>query len=148
MCAAKNSCRPSDGARGARAAVMNFSLFASMHPRNDAPSLFTLIKFARRNRQAPTRSEALLWRELRRRKLGAHFRRQHPLGGCYIVDFCCTTHRLVVEVDGGIHLAQRERDAARQRATERLGYRFLRVNADLVERDVAAAVALVRAALG
>ncbi len=98
MCAAKNSCRPSDGARGARAAVMNFSLFASMHPRNDAP--------------------------------------------------CCSTHRLVVEVDGGIPLAQRERDAARQRAIERLGYRFLRVSADLVERDVAAAVALVRAALG
>ncbi len=39
-------------------------------------------------------------------------------------------------------------DAARQRVLEKLGYRVLRVAAELVERDVGAALARVRAALG
>ena len=108
-----------------------------------------LIPFARAMRKAPTRSEALLWAALRQRKVaGARFRRQHPLGGAYIVDFCAPCERLVVEVDGGVHLAQRERDARRQRVIESLGYRVVRVSAELVERDVRAAVAVVRAALG
>ena len=120
-----------------------------MHLRNDAPSLFSLIPFARQMRKAPTPSEALLWSQLRRRQLcGARFRRQHPLCGSFIVDFCAPCERLVVEVDGGIHLAQQQRDAYRQRCIEALGYRVVRVSAELVERDVAAAVAVVRAALG
>jgi very-short-patch-repair endonuclease len=120
-----------------------------MHLRDDAPSLFSLIPFARTMRKRPTRSEAILWSQLRQRKVsGARFRRQHPLGGSYIVDFCAPCERLVVEVDGPIHLAQRHYDARRQRVLESLGYRVVRVSAELVERDVRAAVAIVRAALG
>ena len=118
-----------------------------MHPRNDKPSLFTLIRFARENRKHPTRSEAMLWLALRRWRLGPRFRRQHPID-CYIVDFACTTHRLVVEVDGGIHLAQREHDERRQRIIESLGWRVVRLDAELVERNLGAAIARVRAALG
>jgi very-short-patch-repair endonuclease len=98
------------------------------------PSLFTLVQFARQHRGEPTRSEAMLWREIRGRKLGAYFRRQHPLGGAYIVDFACTTQRLVVEIDGGIHRAQREQDGRRQRVLGALGWRFVRIEAELVER--------------
>jgi len=128
---------------------MIFPPFASMHHRNDTPSLFTLIRFARQNRTQPTRSEALLWDALRRWQLGPRFRRQHPIGGCFIVDFCCTTRRLVVEVDGAIHRneAHRGHDARRQRIIESLGYRVVRVDAELVEHDVRAAVEIVRAAL-
>jgi very-short-patch-repair endonuclease len=39
-------------------------------------------------------------------------------------------------------------DARRDRKLVRLGYRVLRLNAELVRRDVQAAVAQVRAALG
>lgn len=102
-------------------------------------------------RKAPTKSEALLWAELRQRRVvGARFRRQHPLAGCYIVDFCAPAEKLVVEVDGGIHRApgMRERDARRQRVIEGLGYRVVRVSAALVGRDVRGAVAVVREALG
>jgi len=119
-----------------------------MH-RTDAPSLFVLTSFARAMRKAPTRSEALLWAQLRGNKLGVHFRRQHPLGP-FVVDFFASRAKLVVEVDGAVHDSPeaRERDAWRQAELERgYGVRFVRVRAELVERDVRAAVAIVRAAL-
>jgi len=116
-----------------------------MHHRNNTPSLFSLVRFARENRKRPTRSEALLWHALRGRKLGCYFRRQHPIGA-YIVDFACTTQRLVVEIDGGIHRMQQEHDARRQRVIEMLGWRVMRIEAHDVERDVDAAVARIRAA--
>ena len=119
-----------------------------MH-RTDTPSLFVLTQFARAHRKAPTRSEALLWAQLRGRKLGARFRRQAVLGR-YIVDFLAPCHRLVVEVDGSVHQSpeQRARDAARQAELESLFHvRFVRVSAWLVEHDIAAALALIRALL-
>ncbi|HSQ68182.1 MAG TPA: DUF559 domain-containing protein, partial [Polyangiaceae bacterium] len=83
---------------------------------NDAPSLFLLTTFARRMRKAPTKSEALLWGQLRGRNLdGVRFRRQAVLGGC-IVDFSAPCERLVVEVDGAVHRTPEARahDARRQ----------------------------------
>ena len=98
-------------------------------------------------RKAPTRSEALLWAQLRGRKVGARFRRQAVLGR-FIVDFYAPCHRLVVEVEGGVHEAQRAYDSARQAELERVyGVRFVRVSAELVERDVRAAAEIVRRAL-
>ena len=127
---------------------MNFSLFASMHHHPAAgPSLFSLTQRAREMRRAPTKSEALLWAQLRGRKLGPRVRRQHPLHP-YIADFYVIAHKLVIEVDGGIHRFQREHDLVRDRClATTYGARVLRIDADLVERDVLAAVAIIRAAL-
>ncbi len=118
---------------------------------HEAPSLFLLHTYARRmRREGATRSEEMLWRALKGRKLcGVKFRRQHVVAGSYIVDFVALSHRLVVEVDGGVH-REPERavaDAARQGVIEGLGFRGVRVAAEVVERDVGAAVAQVRAAL-
>ncbi len=89
----------------------------------------------------------LLWQQLRQRKLGVRFRRQHPFGR-YVVDFYAACAKLVVEVDGGVHEAQRAYDDARQAEIERVyGVRFVRVSAELVERDVRAAAAIVQRAL-
>ncbi len=53
----------------------------------------------------------------------------------------------MIEVDGGIHRFQRERDRARDAYLAGAhGVRVLRIEAGLVEREVRAAVALVRAA--
>ncbi len=101
-------------------------------------------------REDATPSEALLWRELRgRRVAGVKFRRQHVLAGTYIVDFVALSERLVVEVDGGIHGAagHAEADAARQAVIEGLGFRVLRIEAGVVEGNVKRALAMVRAAL-
>jgi len=61
------------------------------------------------------------------------------------------SHRLVVEIDGAVHAGAEARalDARRTAELGRLyGVRVMRLPAGLVERDVEAAVALVRAALG
>ena len=74
-------------------------------------------------------------------------RRQHVLHPC-IVDFYVPSRRLVIEVYGGVHRAQRERDRLRDAyLASAYGVRVLRIEAGMVERDVLTAVALVRAAL-
>jgi very-short-patch-repair endonuclease len=93
-----------------------------------------------------TPSEARLWRELSAGKLGVQFRRQVPLGR-FIVDFCAPAALLVIEVDGDYHARRRGADDRRDRKLRRLGYRVLRLEAELVLADLAGAVALVRAAL-
>jgi very-short-patch-repair endonuclease len=99
-------------------------------------------------RKAPTVSESALWAELRGKKLGVSFRRQVPLAGRCVADFVAPAQRLIVEVDGGYHARRVAADARRERALRRLGYRVLRLEAELVMKDLPAAVALVREALG
>ena len=81
---------------------------------------------ARELRSNQTDGEAKLWRRLRDRQVfGAKFRRQHPIGP-YIVDFCCPTLRLIVELDGGQHAEHTMADESRTRFLESRGYRVLR----------------------
>jgi very-short-patch-repair endonuclease len=95
----------------------------------------------------PTPSEAALWRCLRARQLGIVFRRQVIVGQA-IVDFCAPAASLIVEVDGDLyHQKRTSADAARERKLIRAGYTVLRIPASLVERDLAAATALVQQAL-
>ena len=106
----------------------------------------TLDLHAHTMRQAPTDSEARLWRALRSSQLGVAFRRQVPLLG-FIVDFYAPSVRLVVEVDGGYHARRVTADARRDRKLERAGYRVVRIQAALILRDLPAAVLAVRRAL-
>jgi very-short-patch-repair endonuclease len=82
---------------------------------------------ARAMRLAPTEAERKLWWHLRYRLTvpGSHFRRQVRLGP-YIVDFVCHASRVAIEVDGGQHGEQVERDARRSTFLEAHGYRVLR----------------------
>ena len=94
-----------------------------------------------------TPSELRLWSALNARKLGVQFRREVPLAGRYIVDFCAPSVRLVVEVDGECHAERGRADARRDAALNALGYRVVRIEAALVMRDLIAAVVFIRAAL-
>ncbi len=98
-------------------------------------------------RVAPTASEAALWRVLRAHQLGVEVRRQVVNGGL-IADFVVPCVRLVIEVDGSAHRAHRAADARRDRKLAKLGYRVLRLEAELVERALPVALARVREALG
>ncbi|MGE0199544.1 MAG: endonuclease domain-containing protein [Candidatus Melainabacteria bacterium] len=83
---------------------------------------------ARILRRDQTKTEALLWRELRNQQLGGYrFRRQQPIER-YIVDFFCPAKKLVIEIDGGIHLEaeQRGNDIARQDFLKALGLTVIR----------------------
>ena len=76
-------------------------------------------------RKNPTDTERVLWRYLRMRQFkGFKFRRQQPLGR-YVVDFVCLSKKLIVEVDGGQHLASPE-DAERTAWLESQGFRVMR----------------------
>ena len=99
-------------------------------------------------REFATVSERKLWLELSAGKLGVSFRRQVPLAGRWIADFFASSVRLVVEVDGSVHERTRRADARRDEKLRRLGYHVLRLEAEVVLRDLPRAVALVREALG
>ena len=84
------------------------------------------IRFARYLRHNQTNTELKLWYLLRNRLLASHkFRRQHPIGP-YIVDYCCMKKRLIIELDGGQHAAQIEKDGKRTQYLKSKGYRVLR----------------------
>jgi very-short-patch-repair endonuclease len=101
-------------------------------------------KLPTRFRQNPTDSEALLWESLRGRRCGGlKFRRQQPMGR-FIVDFFCAERRLVIEVDGPIHLSQRERDRQRQALLETTGLRFLRFTSEQVIHDLPTVLEAIR----
>ena len=74
----------------------------------------------RRLRKKETPAEKVLWEELRNRKLnGQKFTRQHGIGS-YVADFHCSKYKLVIELDGGIHLRKdvAERDILRSEYIE------------------------------
>jgi very-short-patch-repair endonuclease len=103
---------------------------------------------ARGFRRDPTPAEGALWRALRGRQLGGlQFRRQHPMGA-YILDFCCPSCRLVVEVDGDIHVQQADDDQARTEQLNAYGYHVIRFRNEEVLTDLPAVLdAILRAAV-
>ena len=106
-----------------------------------------LAQRAHEMRHQLTESESALWVAISRNQLGVAFRRQVPIGNRYIADFLAPAAKLVVEVDGGYHSRRFSADARRTRVLERLGYRVLRLDANIVSRQLPLAVAAVRNAL-
>lgn len=105
-----------------------------------------MTEVARQFRKNPTPSEAILWQALRNRKLeGRKFRRQQPIGN-FVVDFFCSSERLIVEIDGEIHESQKDLDQIRQELLESLGLRFLRISSELVETNLPLALDIIRQA--
>jgi very-short-patch-repair endonuclease len=105
------------------------------------------LGFARKLRASATEPERLLRKILRRRGLEGHrFRRQRPIGE-YVVDFVCLERRVVIELDGGQHQADRAaHDAARTAFLQRAGLRVLRFwNNELVGCPEGVAEAILEA---
>lgn len=72
-----------------------------------------------------TDAEKSLWRHLGGKQLeGFRFRRQHPFGR-YIVDFVCLEKRLILEIDGGQHAVETEKDEERDNWLKAEGYNVL-----------------------
>ena len=81
---------------------------------------------ARRLRKNMTDAERFVWSRLRSRRFaGYKFRRQMPIGP-YIVDFICLKRRLIVELDGGQHVEQRDYDDQRTGWLQSQGFDVLR----------------------
>jgi len=81
---------------------------------------------AKNLRKRLTDVERLLWDHLRAKQIeGVKFRRREPIGN-YIVDFVCFENRLIVEVDGGQHSIEKEKDFERDGYLNKNGFRVLR----------------------
>jgi len=87
-----------------------------------------LKKLARKLRNNMSPPEILLWNQLKGKKLGYNFHRQKPID-TYIVDFYCSKLKLIIEVDGKVHIDKGEDDIKRQSKLESLGLHILRYKA-------------------
>jgi very-short-patch-repair endonuclease len=91
------------------------------------------LDFARALRTKSTDAEQALWYQLRAgRFLGLKWRRQHPIPP-FIVDFCCPSLGLVVELDGGQHSPPV--DSIRTGYLEAQGFLVIRYWCHLVLRE-------------
>jgi len=99
---------------------------------------------ARKLRKEQTDPEAVLWAELRNKKLADNkFLRQHPVVFKYnnkkrfiIADFYCHRARLIIELDGGIHEKQKDYDETRDQAMKVLGLKVLRIKNEHIEANL------------
>lgn len=95
---------------------------------------FRKLSFKRQLRHAMTPAEQVLWGALRNRKLEATKWRRQANIDVFIADFLCPEHRLIVEIDGGIHESQQEYDCLRTEVIASRGYRVIRFsNTDVLE---------------
>ncbi len=96
-----------------------------------------LALLARKLRREQTPAEDILWALVRGRKLlNLKFRRQQQVGP-FIADFYCHQARLVVEIDGGIHLEpeQADRDENREVYLRENRLRVLRFTNEQILED-------------
>jgi very-short-patch-repair endonuclease len=96
---------------------------------------FLLAKQLRKN---STPAEKKLWQIVRNRNLnGRKFRRQQPIAK-YVVDFYCHQSKLVIELEGEIHmdLEQMKYDNERNEFMVEIGLNVLRIkNEDLFDNE-------------
>ena len=76
-------------------------------------------------RENYTEAEKLLWEYLRNKKTGYRIRKQHVIYN-FITDFVCLSRKVVIELDGKIHLRQKEYDELRTNTLNEKGYKVIR----------------------
>ena len=116
----------------------------------DSQSASILLGHAKDMRKEPTSGEAMLWDEIRNRKLDDKFRRQHLIGK-YIVDFVCLEKNLVIEVDGGYHgtKEQIEIDAERTYELEqKYLFKVIRFTNEEVKFEINKVLSIIKQELG
>ena len=81
---------------------------------------------AKELRKNSTIAENTIWKHLRQKQLeGLKFKRQQPIDN-YIVDFVCFERRVIIEVDGGQHSIEVEKDRIRDNYLRMNGFKVLR----------------------
>jgi very-short-patch-repair endonuclease len=80
-----------------------------------------------------TAAEKIIWEIICKNQLGVRLRRQHPVWK-YIADFYCHDLKLIIEIDGGIHLTaeNKEYDISRDIALNEFGMQIIRFTNDQV----------------
>jgi len=98
-----------------------------------------LLKERRRELRAnQTDAEKKLWEALRGERLdGLKFHRQFSIGA-YILDFYCKEKRLLIEIDGGIHMKTeaKKNDEVRDKYFKEINFKILRFKNNDIEKDI------------
>lgn len=92
----------------------------------------------RKLRKEMTKAEALLWEEVRGKKIeGVRVRRQYGVGP-YIIDFFIPSVDLAIEVDGKIHLKRevKEKDRNKDAFLKENGIHIVRITNEEVLNDI------------
>ena len=99
-----------------------------------------IVNKARILRDTMTYYEKLLWDKLKWKQIsGLRFPRQHPID-IFIADFYCHTARLVVEINGEIHLMSDEYDNGRTAEMEKFDILVIRFTNEEVVNDIEAVI--------
>jgi len=97
----------------------------------------TIFQYAEVLRKNMTEAEKIVWERLCNKQLGVGIRRQHPIYK-YIADYYCHELKLVIEIDGGIHLSKenKENDIGRDIILNEFGIQIIRFTNDQVINDI------------
>lgn len=105
-----------------------------------------LKQYSKDNRKNLTESEDVVWQEVRNSKLGHKIRRQHAIG-TFIADFICIDKRIVIEIDGGYHLNNKEYDDARTAFLNDEGFSVLRFTNEDVKTNLKHVLSSIKSVL-
>ncbi len=106
--------------------------FSYLHNTNE------LLDRRKRLRNFSTIEEIKLWKHLSGSEIaGYKFRRQHSIGP-YIADFYCPLKKLIIEIDGPIHLKTEHIDYDKERDfyLKELGCTILRFTNDAINNHI------------
>lgn len=97
----------------------------------------SVFENAKGMRENMTEAEKKLWSRISNKQLGFRFKPQHPISR-FVADFYCHKARLIVELDGKIHLGkdEREYDVNREAVLKRFGIKVLRFTNEEVIKDI------------
>ena len=90
-----------------------------------------IFQIAERLRRGMTVTEKIIWDRVCKNQLGVRIRRQHPVWK-FIADFYCHEVKLIIEIDGGIHLRpeNKEYDISRDTILKEFQIEILRFTND------------------
>ena len=96
-----------------------------------------IFQHAEKLRKKMTDAEKIIWEKLCNKQLGVKIRRQHPIWK-FIADYYCHEIKLVIEIDGGIHLLEenKEYDISREVTLNEFGIEIIRFSNDQVEEEI------------
>ena len=106
-----------------------------------------LKTYAQENRRTPTPEEKKLWYDFLRHH-PFQFRRQKSFG-CYIVDFYCSSAKLVIEIDGSQHFSDEGKvwDENRTAHLNSLGLQVIRFTNQQVNEEFEGVCSMIDVAI-
>jgi len=104
------------------------------------------IELARSLRKNSTPEEVIFWKIVRNRGFqNLKFYRQYlvkyklddNLNNYFIADFYCHKYKLIIEIDGPIHLSRKNYDTERETVLRAMGFKIIRYTNEMVRNDMA-----------